>query len=205
MGSRVVPPLELRMERECGDPQPRGPPPCRPLGKPLGMELGTRAQRPVAYVGRTRVPMNARRSDGRSTERPMELLRQPPAAPGTPAGAADGGGPPTRASPSGTSRPRGPGPAACTEGPLVGGGLAGREDPHGDAVRGLEVRQHTLPLRQLRLQDRVPQVPGAEVTGQVGAPTRPSDEDMRMRGQDPPELQRSLPSVSVPHLATGGK
>ena len=57
----------------------------------------------------------------------------------------------------------------------------------------------------VRLQDRVLQVPGAEVTGQVGAPTKPSDEDMRMRGQDPPELQKSLPSVSEPHLALGGK
>ena len=72
----------------------RGVPPCRHLGKPLGMELGPHARQPVAYVGRPGAPEDAGRRGGRSTERPMELLRQPRAAPGAARGAADGGEPP---------------------------------------------------------------------------------------------------------------
>ena len=90
-------------------------------------------------------------------------------------------------------------------GPPGGRRSGWRETPHGDAVRGLEVWKQALPVPQPCLQDRMPQVPGAEVNGQVGAPPRPSGEDMQVRGQDPPELHRSLPSVSEPHPAPGGR
>ena len=83
--------------------------------------------------------------------------------------------------------------------------MAGWEFPHGDAVRGLEMWEQALPIPKPCLQDRMQQVPSAEVNGQVGAPPRPLGKDMRMRGQDPPELHRSLPSVPKPHPAPGGR
>ena len=64
------------------------------LGKPLGMEHGPHARRPVACERRPGAPEDARRGGRRSTQRPMGSLHQPPAAPGAAGAAADGGEPP---------------------------------------------------------------------------------------------------------------
>ena len=81
--------------------------------------------------------------------------------------------------------------------------MAGGEVPPGHALRGLEVWGTSLSLRQLRPQDSVQGLPSAKVAGKVGAPTGPQDENVPVRDQDLPRLQRSLPSVLRPHRTLG--
>ena len=63
----------------------------------------------------------------------------------------------------------------------MGAAVVGREIPHGDAPRGLEVWERTrLPLPDLRLQGHLQAVQCAQGGCQVGAPPGPPNGHLRV-------------------------
>ena len=84
----------------------------------------------------------------------------------------------------------------------MGAAMVRMKIPHGDGLRGLEVRERTrLPLPELRLQGHLQAVQCAQGGRQVGAPPGPPDGHLRLWSRHKAALHQELPRMPGPHHA----